>query len=63
MNRRDQIATVLMEHRRLDCPYGDTPLCSCGMLPDQNDAKVYDWQHRLHVAEMIIASAKERQKE
>jgi hypothetical protein len=44
----ERVTTVLYDHIR------SADSCSCGWRADPENHKVYDWQHRIHVAETIL---------
>lgn len=46
----EKIPTILDEHRFT----ARLLRCTCGWTPDFNNAKVYDWQHRIHILQQII---------
>jgi hypothetical protein len=57
LSARELIAKILHDHERIETSEGHFYGCECGWIPDIKDAKVYDWQHRLHVTAFILADA------
>jgi hypothetical protein len=49
---REKVARLIYEHRPSEMGLA----CACGWEVDKTDAKVYEWQHRLHLADVLLAA-------